>query len=645
LKKDLFMTLGNSMKKAIYLGLILLLLITIPAKGDEISGGNPNGHNTPGLVSQELKQGTRQSNFNSSTADPDLEPGFPTQIYLDAGIYQGGPGVSTLVGNIDDDPNLEILVTGIADGPLYAFKSDGSSVPNWPFYLYNRTFYSSLGNLQGQSDILEVFTSQSMFRWGEIPPPLMVAMAGSGSLISGWPKESTGDIRGPATLADLNNDHVDEILIEDYYSQLLYAYKADGTILTGFPIESDNPAYIAAADFDNDGYLEILVINNTANIYMYRHDGSMVPGFHIAFGYNGITYPVIGDVDGDKKPEIIILGFENRGYGNRMYVYIFSDTGTFKRELPPLNCGVSPALALADLDSDSIPEIIIGASNGIYVYRGDGTEFPGFPVNFTPGWVGNNAPVVGDVDGDGYQDIVFSVEQSDSSTVGDVYVYNSHGLLNPHFPKRLPMGGGAAPAIADIDADGRNEIIITGSFWDGWASNQDQVWVYDLKGQLYGKIEWGQLGGGPQHLGYYPSPKSYVGIDLSIKSPTLVATSPDKDFNIPVLVRNINSTVAADTMFTATLDAKLNYIGDTINITPTINGQNIIWDLGSINYSFQDYFTIRVRPAEKATYGDTFNIDLSVNSKETDVQIANNSTSPSLFIAHPVYLPIVQLHF
>ena len=42
------------------------------------------------------------------------------------GTYCGGSAIHTLVGNIDNDPKLEIIVTGLATGPLYAWHSDGS---------------------------------------------------------------------------------------------------------------------------------------------------------------------------------------------------------------------------------------------------------------------------------------------------------------------------------------------------------------------------------------------------------------------------------------------------------------------------------------------------------------------------------------
>jgi hypothetical protein len=80
--------------------------------------------------------------------------------------------------------------------------------------------------------------------------------------------------------------------------------------------------------------------------------------------------------------------------------------------------------------------------------------------------------------------------------------------LHPRFPKLIPLGFGAVPAIADIDLDGRNEIIVTGNYWSGVNGFFDKLWVYDLGGSNHGAVEWGQFGGGPEHRGVYPVPSA-----------------------------------------------------------------------------------------------------------------------------------------
>jgi hypothetical protein len=121
--------------------------------------------------------------------------------------------------------------------------------------------------------------------------------------------------------------------------------------------------------------------------------------------------------------------------------------------------------------------------------------------------LGNSAPVVGDVDGDGKPDIAVTTQVAGSGENGFVRLYDAVGVPNPMFPIALPIGGGAVPAIADIDQDGRNELIVSGSAWRGATGLYDKVWAFDMQGAgPYGRVEWGQFGGGPAHRNFYYRP-------------------------------------------------------------------------------------------------------------------------------------------
>ncbi|HET9314536.1 MAG TPA: hypothetical protein VFQ51_03060, partial [Vicinamibacteria bacterium] len=103
-------------------------------------------------------------------------------------------------------------------------------------------------------------------------------------------------------------------------------------------------------------------------------------------------------------------------------------------------------------------------------------------------------------------DIAITTTVAGSSEEGHVRLYNKDGAPVAGFPKALPLGGGAMPAIADVDLDGRNELIVGGSFWNGQSGSYDTLWVYDLHGSSYGPILWGQFMGGPRHQARYIQP-------------------------------------------------------------------------------------------------------------------------------------------
>jgi hypothetical protein len=120
----------------------------------------------------------------SSSLDPDLEPGFPVKAYASGGVYHGGPAIHALVGNIDGDSTLEILATGLAQGPLYAWNSDGSPQPGWPVVDIPDAGYAGLGELSTSSAGSEVFSGHFGLP-GELQ---LVAYDGAGVTLPGWPR-------------------------------------------------------------------------------------------------------------------------------------------------------------------------------------------------------------------------------------------------------------------------------------------------------------------------------------------------------------------------------------------------------------------------------------------------------------------------
>ena len=445
-------------------------------------------------------------------ADPILKPGFPVQTWHGAGSYQSGQGLHVLVGNIDADPALEILVTGLAQGPLYAFKADGSAVPGWPVLNPPGAAYPALGQLTPGSSALDVvaghFASQAR----------LSAYSGGGTPLPGWPRPPANYMSSPPTTVDVDGDGVDEIFTDEQ-DWHLHAYRADATPATGWPttgfIGGQERSMSAIADLDGDGRLDVITTSGSgsdgAYLFAYRHDGTLRPGFPVNFAGSVHTFPVVGDVDGDGVPEIIVTAGGGR-------VLIFSNTGVLKRTVQLQGTWFySTAPALADLDGDGIPEIIVQTNSHLNVVKGDGSVLAGWPralpANTT---LGNASPVVGDVDGDGLPEIVTVV--SGSGGAGYLLVYRRDGTLVPGFPRNIAgLGNGAVPAIADIDGDGRNDIIVASDYWNGTSGYYNKVWAFSLGGPTpHGPILWGQLMGGPKHQGRYGAAPAIVGSVLTI---------------------------------------------------------------------------------------------------------------------------------
>src|SRR5207237_708206 len=68
-----------------------------------------------------------------SRTDPDLEPGYPVKV---GHVWVSGNSPSMVVGNIDNDPQPEIVLAatrpGRQESQIVALKADGSVVSGWP---------------------------------------------------------------------------------------------------------------------------------------------------------------------------------------------------------------------------------------------------------------------------------------------------------------------------------------------------------------------------------------------------------------------------------------------------------------------------------------------------------------------------------
>lgn len=482
--------------------------------------------------------------------DPHLIPGFPVKALLYSGSFNVGPSMNTLIANIDSDPELEIIVSGLAAGPIYAWNYDGTEVTGWPTGAIARYSYLTAGNLTSTQQPLGIFAAHV---------DTLAAYDGTGNLLTGWPRSSYNYASSAASMGDTDGDGLDEIFICEEDS-LVHKYQPDGsnTIVggtSGFPT-SQRCNTPSLADITGDGNLEYVYTSsgNPIKLYATEHTGYNAPGFPVTLSGNTIiSHPVIGDVDGDGNVEIVVVVRETLNPG-RTVVKIVSHEGVVENSITGISTvyyGTAPALA--DMDGDKIPEIIYQSHGTLYALKADGSDLPGFPVTWGDHltWVGNSSPVIGDVDGDWRPDIIVSSYQGGQSVVGEVRAYNGDGNLLAGFPKTINIGSGTVPAIADIDLDGSNEIIISASMNNGVAGYYDKVWVYRINQLQHGSIQWSQFGNGPRHQGVYTlhpvgntgqTPVANAGSDLIVGSRQTVTLDGSLSYDPDGEIRIVNWT-------------------------------------------------------------------------------------------------------
>ena len=223
-------------------------------------------------------------------------------------------------------------------------------------------------------------------------------------------------------------------------------------------------------------------------------------------------------MDGDGAIELVMTGEQDDSpYRAKLFVYEAA-TGRLEGSYVLSDTGSRDGLvALADLGTEcgagTQLSMIVQTDETLEAVTWDGQDFadqPGFPVTWsTDHWVSNSAPVVGDLDGDGSPEIAFTGQYAGDGINGSVFAFHADGDRVRRFPKDLELGGGGVPAIADVDLDGRNELVIKGSYTRDGSS--PSIWTYDLAGGATAvgstpRVEWGQFMNTSDHRSVYEAP-------------------------------------------------------------------------------------------------------------------------------------------
>ncbi|MBK1659126.1 FG-GAP-like repeat-containing protein [Paracraurococcus ruber] len=172
------------------------------------------------------------------------------------------------------------------------------------------------------------------------------------------------------------------------------------------------------------------------------------------------TAPALGDIDGDGRPDLVVgslagalTAFRNTGQG-------FAAFGPGR--LAGVTTGPYSVPALGDIDGDGRDDLLLGTQGGtLAAWRNTGTSFEAFAAAWLaaipPGSF--SAPALGDLDGDGRPDLVLG------DANGTLTAYRNTGARFEAFAAN-PLGGIAATgfataALADLDGDGRADLV----FW------------------------------------------------------------------------------------------------------------------------------------------------------------------------------------
>jgi len=400
----------------------------------------------------------------------------------------------------------------------------------------------------------------------------------AGYFDAGWPKHPTeNELRG-LSVSDLDGDKLLEVIVTGAVDNSVntWVFEPNGTLRAGWPQLNNESGYAYGAfntnastgDLDGDNAGEVVVPSDVHYICAYEANGKQIPANPI---YEGKGWGKVGIWES--------LAIELRGWGQC--------TGV-REESYRTNFAHGPS-TIADVNGDGLKEVVAtgnvydcsvdhapGKYNGVYVFNADRSRFnsdgfdwqdvpvdTGAPLTEDYDVIENNQPnpAVADLDGDGRLEIIYA------SYDGRVHSFWLDKTEHGNWPYSVyqPAEGffrfASEPAIADLDNNGYAEVIFT-SWTQKNSGHTGKLHILDYQGNPIYEVGLPAAFGGKNWNGALPAP-SLANIDA--------------DPDLEVVLLSANSGVVAYDL-------------------PDTENASILWGTGRGDYQRDGYRSNALRP-------------------------------------------------
>lgn len=332
------------------------------------------------------------------------------------------------------------------------------------------------------------------------------------------PRSATGANTSWGSTLDLNGDGYVDLAVAAQalagYTGRLYIYPGGAAGVATTPAvtltgpdgpgghfgETGYAGTVEAGDVNGDGFADLMVaathaVGNTGRLYVYpggREGVATSPATTIngpVFdSYFGNTKAAAGDVNGDGYGDVIVGLSEADSQAGRAYLYFGSSVGPSTTSSLALRrptsshfrFGISVA-GVGDVNGDGLNDVAVGAyapeattPGRVYVYFGGAGSVTTDPSLILEGpsgvrdGFGSFVAGAGDVDGDGFSDIIASASETNRGE-GTVYLYRGRAGALATTPAVTIAGTGGMNTLfghtcvsaGDVNGDGYADAMVS----------------------------------------------------------------------------------------------------------------------------------------------------------------------------------------
>lgn len=335
---------------------------------------------------------------------------------------------------------------------------------------YLDVFISGSGKTTSTANRAELWKNNGNNTFTKVESAVFTAMSNTGSQ---W--------------IDFNNDGRPDIFVAGSTSSSragavsrLYKNNGDGTftqVTVPFPgiYNNSTKAGVAWADYDNDGYIDVILSgltqtanNNVTKLYKNNGDETFTEVFSGTFAVSSNSSLTWVDYNNDGFKDLVLQTKVSSNVITRLYKNNTgqSFTEVAKTDAPFVNVE-SSGITWGDYNNDGLPDVLVaGGVSGVeytelYKNNGDGT----FTKLLNTGLKGVDkaSVVLVDVDGDGLQDIVAGGNIGNNTAMMRVYFFKNNG--DDTFTEvATPISAVKNTEIsyADINNDGKPDLLVGG---------------------------------------------------------------------------------------------------------------------------------------------------------------------------------------